>query len=345
MAALAPALNAAGRAEADAGRAAAGSDRTGAAEAASDGSRADGVRIAGTHAGDDGRDAKVRAFREGALDVLVTTTILERGVTVAGSDVVVLDADARVFDAPTLIQIAGRAGRMAEDDAGTVAFFAAEETEGIRRAAEHIAAMNRLAEAAPAARQLFADDPRLSALLPAGEKRGRTLLGSIVRGMRGIRLPGTLAWTRPLRPLFLRPTAACLLCGMPFAADDDHPLGDLFCGRCREDVPAPAPPLCAHCGRSLHDPRLRELAPGPARETPGDGRAALGHRGAPPGSTLPSPGVGDGLCADCRRWREDARHGDVLALNRSAVTLTATVRELLHRYRTRRRKPRNSFRG
>ncbi|MEX1406159.1 helicase-related protein, partial [Hydrogenibacillus schlegelii] len=330
VAALASALNAAGRADADAGRAAAGSDPSGAAEAVPDGSRADGVRIAGTHAGDDGRDAKVRAFREGALDVLVTTTILERGVTVAGSDVVVLDADARVFDAPTLIQIAGRAGRMAEDDAGAVAFFAAEETEGIRRAAGHIAAMNRLAEAAPAAQQLSADDPRLAALLPAGEKRGRTLLGSIVRGMRSSE---ALARVRSLSALFFRRTAACLLCGVPFAAEDDHPLGDLFCGRCREDVPAPAPPLCAHCGRSLRDPRLRDLAPGPARGTPGDGRAALGHRGAPPGPPSPPPGAGDGLCADCRRWRADARHGTALALNRSAVTLTATVRELLHRYK------------
>ncbi|PTQ53534.1 MAG: ComF operon protein A, DNA transporter ATPase [Hydrogenibacillus schlegelii] len=330
VAALASALNAAGRADADAGRAAAGSDPSGAAEAAPDGARADGVRIAGTHAGDDGRDAKVRAFREGALDVLVTTTILERGVTVAGSDVVVLDADARVFDAPTLIQIAGRAGRMAEDDTGAVAFFAAEETEGIRRAAGHIAAMNRLAETAPAAQQLVADDPRLAALLPAGEKRGRTLLGSIVRGMRP---PEALARVRSLSALFFRRTAACLLCGVSFAAEDDHPLGDLFCGRCREDVPAPAPPLCAHCGRSLHDPRLRDLAPGPARGTPGEGRTALGHRGAPPGPTLPSPGAGDGLCADCRRWRADARLGGALALNRSAVTLTATVRELLHRYK------------
>ncbi|QZA33208.1 helicase-related protein [Hydrogenibacillus sp. N12] len=367
VAALASALNAAGRADADAGRAAAGSDPSGAAGAAPDGTRADGVRIAGTHAGDDGRDAKVRAFREGALDVLVTTTILERGVTVAGSDVVVLDADARVFDAPTLIQIAGRAGRMAEDEAGAVAFFAAEETEGIRRAAGHIAAMNRLAEAAPAAQQLVADDPRLAALLPAGGKRGRAaaperprgagtdasflsseapaseapaapdprargraLLGSIVRGMRP---PEALARVRSLSALFFRRSAACLLCGVPFAAEDDHPLGDLFCGRCREDVPAPAPPLCAHCGRSLRDPRLRDLAPGPARGTSGEGRGTLGHRGAPPGPTLPSPGAGDGLCADCQRWRADARLGGALALNRSAVTLTATVRELLHRYK------------
>ncbi|MBT9283266.1 MAG: hypothetical protein KM312_11605 [Hydrogenibacillus schlegelii] len=160
--------------------------------------------------------------------------------------------------------------------------------------------------------------------------RGQTLLGSIVRGMRPSE---AFARVRSLSALFFRRSAACLLCGVPFAADDDHPLGDLFCGRCREDVPAPAPPLCAHCGRSMHDPRLRELAPGPARGTPGDGRAALGHRGAPPGPPSPTPGAGDGLCADCRRWRADARHGNALALNRSAVTLTATVRELLHRYK------------
>ncbi|MEX1337020.1 hypothetical protein, partial [Hydrogenibacillus schlegelii] len=80
-------------------------------------------------------------------------------------------------------------------------------------------------------------------------------------------------------------------------------------------------------------PRLRALAPGPARGPPRDARAAMGPRGAPPGPPAPPPGAGDGLRADCRRGRADARHGTALALNRSAVTLTATGRELLHRYK------------
>ncbi|WP_231571173.1 DEAD/DEAH box helicase [Gordoniibacillus kamchatkensis] len=49
--------------------------------------------IQGTFSQDPERVRKVQDFREGVIRVLVTTTILERGVTVPKSDVIVLDAD------------------------------------------------------------------------------------------------------------------------------------------------------------------------------------------------------------------------------------------------------------
>lgn len=59
------------------------------------------------------REAIIEGFRKGASRVLVTTTILERGVTFAGVDVFVCDGHHRVFSRATLIQIAGRVGRSA----------------------------------------------------------------------------------------------------------------------------------------------------------------------------------------------------------------------------------------
>ena len=51
-------------------------------------------------------------FKEGLLEVLITTTILERGITIEDVQVIVLEAGDRIFDERTLIQIAGRVGRI-----------------------------------------------------------------------------------------------------------------------------------------------------------------------------------------------------------------------------------------
>ncbi|MCK7485316.1 MAG: hypothetical protein MZU97_06980 [Bacillus subtilis] len=54
---------------------------------------------------------RIRAFREGRVDVIVATTLLERGVTFRGTDVAVFAAEREVFSTNVLIQIAGRVGR------------------------------------------------------------------------------------------------------------------------------------------------------------------------------------------------------------------------------------------
>ncbi|GAB6935084.1 hypothetical protein JCM14720_10050 [Calditerricola yamamurae] len=101
--------------------------------------------IDGTHAADPRRGAVVCAFREGTVRVVVTTTILERGVTVPQADCLVLAADHAVFDEAALVQIAGRVGRAADDPTGRVWFVAERPTAAQRRARAHIRAMNRLA--------------------------------------------------------------------------------------------------------------------------------------------------------------------------------------------------------
>lgn len=104
-----------------------------------------GVRTEGTSSKDANRADKVVAFRERDIRLLVTTTILERGVTIPQSDVFILEADSTVFDAAALVQMAGRAGRSAQDPNGFVVFAAKERTSSQKEAVRQIVEMNKIA--------------------------------------------------------------------------------------------------------------------------------------------------------------------------------------------------------
>ncbi|MBC8080708.1 MAG: DEAD/DEAH box helicase family protein [Gorillibacterium sp.] len=105
-----------------------------------------GIGVGGTSSQDEERIDKVSSFRQKAIRILVTTTILERGVTIAKADVFVLDASAELFDEAALVQMAGRAGRSKDDPAGFVVFAAAELTRAQTGAVSQIRRMNRLAK-------------------------------------------------------------------------------------------------------------------------------------------------------------------------------------------------------
>lgn len=101
-------------------------------------------RVAFVHSRHPERDRVREAFKEGQIDVLVTTTIMERGINAPMADVVVLYADfERVFDAGTLVQIAGRAGRSHEYPCARVYFVAERMSPAMRGAIASIRAMNR----------------------------------------------------------------------------------------------------------------------------------------------------------------------------------------------------------
>ncbi|MCL6601878.1 MAG: DNA/RNA helicase [Paenibacillus sp.] len=105
-----------------------------------------GVTIAGTSSRDPARADKVNAFRSREISLLVTTTILERGVTVPRSDVFIMDADSSLFDEASLVQMAGRAGRSKDDPAGKVMFVAPQWSRPQRNAISQICTMNKMAE-------------------------------------------------------------------------------------------------------------------------------------------------------------------------------------------------------
>ncbi|MGP0584710.1 DEAD/DEAH box helicase [Paenibacillus timonensis] len=104
-----------------------------------------GIRIEGTSSTDPDRNEKVLAFRDGRIRMLITTTILERGVTVPKSDVYIVDADSDLFDEASLVQMAGRAGRSKDDPNGKVVFAAPAWTKSQRGAIRQIRMMNAAA--------------------------------------------------------------------------------------------------------------------------------------------------------------------------------------------------------
>ena len=75
---------------------------------------------------------------------LITTTILERGVTFPAIDVCVIGADDKVFSSSALVQIAGRVGRSADFPSGQVTFFIGDNTLAISSAVRQIKYLNRL---------------------------------------------------------------------------------------------------------------------------------------------------------------------------------------------------------
>lgn len=99
-------------------------------------------QITGVHSQDECRKEKIEQFRNGQIPVLVTTTILERGVTVADIDVAVFGADDRVFSEQALVQMSGRVGRSAASPCGEVIFFHNGKTRAMVEAKKHIESMN-----------------------------------------------------------------------------------------------------------------------------------------------------------------------------------------------------------
>lgn len=103
------------------------------------------VVIAATSSKDNGRTERVQNFRARHIRILVTTTILERGVTIPQSDVYICDADGALFDEASLVQMAGRAGRSGDDPCGKVYFIAKHRNDAQLRAIKQIKKMNKLA--------------------------------------------------------------------------------------------------------------------------------------------------------------------------------------------------------
>lgn len=99
-----------------------------------------------THSQDSERSEKVKKFLKGDYPVLVTTTIMERGVTVPKCNVLVLYADyEQIFDHQSLIQMAGRAGRSQWAPNGHVWFVGRKVSKEMKKAREWILRMNEVA--------------------------------------------------------------------------------------------------------------------------------------------------------------------------------------------------------
>ena len=65
----------------------------------------------------------INKFKINNTHALISTTILERGITIPNLDVIIYDADNEVFTHQTIIQICGRVGRSFEDSKGNIYIF------------------------------------------------------------------------------------------------------------------------------------------------------------------------------------------------------------------------------
>ncbi|HCV46446.1 DEAD/DEAH box helicase [Catenibacterium sp. co_0103] len=83
-------------------------------------------------------------FKEGLLEVLITTTILERGITIEDVQVIVLEAGDRIFDERTLIQIAGRVGRKIGYEDGRILLIDNHYSKAMKGCIKTIQKLNRM---------------------------------------------------------------------------------------------------------------------------------------------------------------------------------------------------------
>ncbi len=92
------------------------------------------------------RKEKVQLMRQEKIQFLISSTILERGVTFPGIDVLIIGAEDRVFSESALVQMAGRCGRSPEFPTGEVIYFHDGKSLAMKRAVKQIKEMNHLAK-------------------------------------------------------------------------------------------------------------------------------------------------------------------------------------------------------
>lgn len=84
----------------------------------------------------------IQNFRDKKFSYIVTTAVLERGVTVKDLQVIVYLADHRIYDSYSLIQIAGRVGRKKDAPEGSVIFLANKSNDAIKSCIHEITRAN-----------------------------------------------------------------------------------------------------------------------------------------------------------------------------------------------------------
>lgn len=90
------------------------------------------------------RNEIIDAFRMKTYLYLVTTSVLERGITMPNLQVIIYKSHKNLYDSGTLIQISGRVGRKAIAPEGEVIFLANKITQDMKEARDEIIRNNRV---------------------------------------------------------------------------------------------------------------------------------------------------------------------------------------------------------
>ena len=104
------------------------------------------IPFAAVSSKDVNRKEKVMSMRREEYQFLLSTTILERGVTFPNVHVLVLGAENQTFTEAALVQISGRVGRSPLYPTGDVLFLHYGKTSAMKKAIKQIHQMNRLAK-------------------------------------------------------------------------------------------------------------------------------------------------------------------------------------------------------
>ena len=89
------------------------------------------------------REEIIENFKKNKVLFLVTTSILERGVTIKNLQVIVYNADNYLFDSKALIQMAGRVGRKIDAYDGEVVFLGGYNSTSMQEAKRKILQANK----------------------------------------------------------------------------------------------------------------------------------------------------------------------------------------------------------
>lgn len=95
------------------------------------------------HSSSKNKDEIMNRFHAKDFRILVSTTLLERGITVPSVQVIVFQADHIVFTTASLIQIFGRVGRSFSDPTGEGVCLCTSLNESIRACIEQLMQMNQ----------------------------------------------------------------------------------------------------------------------------------------------------------------------------------------------------------
>lgn len=99
------------------------------------------------YSSDDNRLDKVARFKNDEGQFLITTMILERGVTIPNIDVAVFAAEHTIYEESALVQISGRVGRNPKWPTGEITYFHRGLTTSMIAAKNQIINMNKVAKA------------------------------------------------------------------------------------------------------------------------------------------------------------------------------------------------------
>jgi len=90
------------------------------------------------HSKHEKRSQIIKDFRNGKYRYLISTSVLERGITLLNLQAIIYEAHHRIFDTAMLLQMAGRVGRKKEAPSGDVIFLAIRKTIPMKEAIKAI---------------------------------------------------------------------------------------------------------------------------------------------------------------------------------------------------------------